>query len=59
MPSSAASANRASFTVEEDLGDYYVVPVSEQVDDGGGMGHTATFGRNLVFKRCSFVALAP
>jgi len=59
MPSSAHSANRASLTVEEDFGDYCVAPVSEQVDDGRGMGHTATFGRYLALKRSGFVALVP
>ncbi len=45
----------AHIDIESDEGEWYIAHVYELVDDGGGQGHTATFGRYYVYKRSGVV----
>lgn len=49
----------ARFEIEEDLEDCFVVHVFEMVEDEGGGGHSATFGRYLAWKDSGVVVLMP
>jgi hypothetical protein len=49
----------ARFELEENFDDYCVVHVFEMVEDDGGGGHTATFGRYFVWKASGLVVYLP
>ena len=49
----------ARFEIEENFDDYCIVHVFEMVEDDGGSGHTATFGRYFVWKASGLVAFLP
>ena len=49
----------ARFELEENFDDYCVVHVFEMVEDDGGGGHTATFGRYFVWKGSGLVVFLP
>ena len=49
----------ARFEIEENFDDYCVVHVFEMVEDDGGSGHTATFGRYFVWKGSGLVVFLP
>jgi hypothetical protein len=45
----------ARCAIDDEFGTHYIVHVFEIVDDDGGGGHTATFGRYYVYKRSGVV----